>query len=193
MLSKTYEASIVSPRQDSDPQDMRHIAIAPKQYYPDVELALAYEWKDQMDISSAVINPRAIPQQDIVVEISVPVVVSTPAHDAFIVGAPSVQPHGLEQRSGGGRRRAVGQYGGSRASETAVESGLRWLGNLQSPDGRWDLDGYQSNCQPGRAQTRPGPTRPDGDVLATSGALLAFFAGGYDRQTPSKFRNAVRS
>ena len=62
---------------NSAPQDMRHIAIAPKQYYPDVELALAYEWKDQMDTSSALINPRAVPQQDIVVEISVPVVVST--------------------------------------------------------------------------------------------------------------------
>jgi len=47
-------------------------------------------------------------------------------------------------RSGGGRRRCVAKFGGSRASESAVDAALRWLARHQEPDGHWDTMKYGS-------------------------------------------------
>lgn len=75
-------------------------------------------------------------------------------------------------RSGGGRLRAVGRYGGSRASENVVHSGLDWLAEQQH-NGRWG-EGASS--------------------LADSAlAITAFLGAGYDHHTPSKWKNLVAS
>ncbi len=74
-------------------------------------------------------------------------------------------------RVGGGKRRAIGRFGGSKASESATDSGLRQLKQRQNTDGSWGS----------------GPWRLHGTALATAG----FLASGYDHRMPSKYKTVV--
>ena len=97
-------------------------------------------------------------------------------------------------RSGGGKRRALGAFGGSRASESAVDAALRWFKRHQSPNGMWDVDGYPVNCTLAGAKCEPGEkhTGDDGDAAMTGYAVLAFLGGGYDHRTPNKYQKTVK-
>jgi hypothetical protein len=85
-------------------------------------------------------------------------------------------------RDGGGRRRAVARFGGSKATESAVEAALRWLKRHQEADGRWDCLKYSAN-ERGRAR--------GGDVGVTSLALLAFLGAGHTSRA-GRFSGNVR-
>jgi hypothetical protein len=79
-------------------------------------------------------------------------------------------------RGGGGRKRAVARFGGSKATESAVEAALRWLARHQEADGSWD------------------PTKWDngkGPVGMTGMALLAFLGAGHTEKA-GQFRDNVR-
>jgi Ca-activated chloride channel family protein len=80
-------------------------------------------------------------------------------------------------RDGGGRKKAVGRWGGSVASESVVESSLRWLARHQEKDGSWDAKklGAASDCR--------------GE--ATGLAVLAFLGAGYT-QTSGKFTDNLK-
>ena len=93
-------------------------------------------------------------------------------------------------RLGGGKKRALGKYGGSRASEDAVRSGLHWFKRHQSPNGMWDVDGYPVNCTLAGPKCEPGSdhTTADGDAAMTGYAILAFLGAGYDHKSPNEFR-----
>ena len=68
-------------------------------------------------------------------------------------------------RKGGSRRQIVARGGGSKATESAVDLGLRWLSKHQAVDGSWDtaaLNGAESERQD-----------------ATALALLAFLGAGH--------------
>jgi len=81
-------------------------------------------------------------------------------------------------RSGGGRRKAVARFGGSRASESAVDAALRWLARHQEADGHWDTVKYEAI-----ADTDPG---------VTGLGLLAFLGAGHTERA-GKFRNNVKA
>ncbi len=83
-------------------------------------------------------------------------------------------------RTGGGRKRAVGRFGGSKATESAVDAALRWLARHQEPDGHWDT-------------SKHGPVH-DGhpDAGMTGQALLAFLGAGHTERA-GKFKTNVRS
>jgi len=91
-------------------------------------------------------------------------------------------------RSGGGRRRAIARFGGSKASESAVDAGLRWLARHQEPDGSWDCDKYL----PGT------PMRYGGSAQIAAGldsgvsglALLAFLGAGHTTRA-GRYRQTV--
>jgi hypothetical protein len=79
-------------------------------------------------------------------------------------------------RGGGGRKRAVARFGGSKKTESAVEAALRWLARHQEADGHWDPKKWDK----GR-----------GPVGMTGMALLAFLGAGHTEKA-GKFRDNVR-
>lgn len=86
----------------------------------------------------------------------------------------------LGARTAEGRRAAVGRYGGSGATESAVERGLAWLARHQDADGKWNSDEYWLCC-PGEPCCGPG--EPKGfaahDLPLTALALLAMLGAGH--------------
>ncbi len=87
-------------------------------------------------------------------------------------------------RDGGGRRKAVGRFGGSAATESAVEAALRWLARHQEADGHWDIKKYEGggNVSGGLAN----------DEAVTAMAALAFLGAGYTHRDKSPFQENVR-
>jgi len=82
---------------------------------------------------------------------------------------------GLEGRDPQKRGKIALQRGGTEASESAVERGLRWLAAHQMPNGGWDFDHRKANC-PGLCRN---PGSHGSTTAATSLALLAFLGAGY--------------
>ena len=81
----------------------------------------------------------------------------------------------FENRAPEKRRECVQAYGGSDASERAVEAALAWLANHQEPDGRWDGEKYEGdNVDPGISGL----------------AVLAFLGAGY-AQLDGRYKTTV--
>jgi hypothetical protein len=72
-------------------------------------------------------------------------------------------------RDGGGRKKAVGRWGGSPATESAVEAALRWLARHQDKDGSWKSTQWEAS-----ANVDPG---------VTGLAVLAFLGAGYTHKS----------
>jgi hypothetical protein len=85
-------------------------------------------------------------------------------------------------RDGGGRKKAVGRWGGSQATESAVEAALRWLARHQEKDGSWTPSKY--DCPSGN-DTRC-------RVGCTGLALLAFLGAGYTEKS-GQFAEVVKN
>lgn len=73
-----------------------------------------------------------------------------------------------------GRLRRGG--GATKATEKAVESGLRWLARHQDPDGHWSPTGFSSRCAGVKCE---GPGDDENEVGLTGLGLLAFLGAGY--------------
>src|ERR1043165_3666172 len=96
-------------------------------------------------------------------------------------------------RNGGGKKRALGKFGGSKGSESAVDAALKWFKKHQSPNGQWDVDGYPANCTEA-PKCEPGTAHTDdaGDIACTGYAVLCFLGAGYDHRMPSKYKATVK-
>ncbi len=91
------------------------------------------------------------------------------ANGAIGVGGDAGGPFGTR---GGGHDRMRGEASGTHG---AVSAGLRWLADHQSPDGRWDCDGFEARCRRNKCGGAGGPLH---DVGVSGLALLAFLAEG---------------
>ena len=95
------------------------------------------------------------------------------------------------------RRLAAQKYGGTEASEQAVEFSLAWLARHQHQNGYWDSDGFSTHCPGGQRCQDPGgrglqgdSNRPEADRRAglhadsgiTALSLLAFLGAGYTHE-----------
>jgi hypothetical protein len=86
-------------------------------------------------------------------------------------------------RDGGGRKRAVARFGGSPATESAVEAALRWLKRHQEADGHWDNIKYCEGSVNGLGR--------GGDTGVTGLALLAYLGAGHTHKA-GKFKDNVK-
>ena len=85
----------------------------------------------------------------------------------------------------------VYRHGGSDETERAVNSALDWLAAHQSPDGRWDSDGFDAACPRGDKCDGHAIER-DSDTGLTGLSLLAFLGAGHTHLEAGKHRETVR-
>ena len=110
-------------------------------------------------------------------------------------GATTKIPPTYRLRSIARREETARRYGGTEASERAVETSLQWLALHQNPAGYWDADGFSEMCPAGdRCTGRSGLIRideenvdrqnagRDADAGVTGLAILAFLGAGYTHE-----------
>ena len=78
------------------------------------------------------------------------------------------------------RQRSVELFGGTRASEAAVERGLDWLAAHQNGNGSWSLNNFHANCKHPRCADAG---TANSDPAGTGIALLPFLGAGTTHQT----------
>jgi hypothetical protein len=101
----------------------------------------------------------------------------------------TIDPRDLRQvRSPEVRDAIVPRMGGSGTSEEAVRLALDWLARHQSPDGRWDVDGFDSSCGACRS---PG-FHKHCDSAVTGLVVLCFLGHDHTPGSQSPFAAAVR-
>ncbi len=95
-------------------------------------------------------------------------------------------------RGGAGRGAALRKYGGTEASESAVELGLRWLALHEADGGGWSAAFFTTRC-PTRDACLDSDARGDPVYNAgvTATALLAFLGAGY-RPDGGDYADVVR-
>jgi hypothetical protein len=110
-------------------------------------------------------------------------------------GATTKIPPTYRLRSLARRQETARRYGGTDASERAVEASLQWLALHQNPAGYWDADGFSEMCPDGdRCTGRSGLIKIDAenvdrqnaglqaDAGITGLAILAFLGAGYTHE-----------
>jgi hypothetical protein len=142
--------------------------------HEDVEVTDHFETDDNMDMATAAGREDAI--SDIPLG-------GTGSTGSMGVGASGGLAGRYGYRGGGGRKRAVARYGGSPATESAVEAALRWLARHQEKDGHWD---WRKHLPPGGGAYSEG-----GQVGVTGLAMLAFLGAGHTGKS-GPFRDNVR-
>jgi hypothetical protein len=145
-------------------------------------------------VEEPVITEIELPVEEIIIEDEDVTETTNGSPTVALPPYPTSGPQGFSQRYGGGKKRALGQYGGSRASEAAVHTALQFLQRHQSPDGNWDVDNYYANCEEDGPRCEPGESHHglDGDIGVTALALSCFLGSGYDHRTPNRFRRTVK-
>lgn len=153
----------------------------PDESHSEVDLiADATSNKDSMEVTSAELTPNlAIENPD-----PGPVNVEAPA--APVATLPT--GGGLEGREEASRSKLAAQRGGSRASETAVENGIRWIINHQRDDGSWHFHHHGEKCD--------GSCRNEGSrestTAATGLALMSMLGAGYTQRS-GPYKKEVRA
>jgi len=89
-------------------------------------------------------------------------------------------------RKGGHRNLKAG--GGGKKTQTAVDLALEWLKNHQSPDGRWDADGFDAQCKLNKC---PHPGESVYDPGLSGLALLCFLGAGETHQS-GNYKDTVK-
>jgi hypothetical protein len=99
--------------------------------------------------------------------------------------APPDRPY--RQRSHDQRMNIVENMGGGEETEEAVQLALQWLAAHQSPDGRWDGDGFDEEC--GHCG---GETDVEVDIALTGLSLLCFVAADHTHTKAGAYRDNVQ-
>lgn len=186
-------APITPPEKKPDPEK-RERALTTKEEVPS-EVMTEVAAVSNLDV------PQEVAEQETETDAAVPkgreeavASAETGGSGAFMaIGAGGGSAGMFGSRSGGGRKRAVAAGGGSKASEGAVEAGLRWFVKHQAPSGTWPLLSYQNNCSDNpKCEPAERHRGPSDDIGITALATLCFLGAGYDHKSPNKHRVVVR-
>jgi hypothetical protein len=150
--------------------------------------------KEQKNELSQQVEKLPDAAQKPVEEMPKPVVEPTPAPAPGPAPETKAQPlpsdRQLEGRGGSRRGDLLKKYGGTDASESAVERGLEWLASHQSASGAFDAEEFIAQCPKEYCKDE----RARGDRAYSLGttalSVLAFLGGGYSHQD-GKFAKAV--
>lgn len=82
------------------------------------------------------------------------------------------------------------RYGGTEASERAVDAALKWLVRHQNQDGSWSLSRFNAQCRQGKCD---GAGTADSDAAATAFGLLPLLGAGYTHKTPGEYQKSIRA
>lgn len=104
--------------------------------------------------------------------------------------APQDDPSPWTRRDAG-RADAVRRGGGSQATESAVEAGLRWLARHQEEDGHWSARDFSSRCSSGKSCGEKENGMADFDVGITALSLLAFLGAGITPASEPSYEDPV--
>jgi hypothetical protein len=96
---------------------------------------------------------------------------------------------GFSGRGAGAREAMAGRYGGTKASERAVNAALNWLARHQSKDGSWSIDRFNRHCRNGFCG---GQSQLQSDSAATAMGLLPFLAAGETHTNKCTYQDTVR-
>jgi hypothetical protein len=103
----------------------------------------------------------------------------------------------FSNRKGLGRIKATRSGPGTTCPEvriSSIDAALRWFKRHQSPNGMWDVDQYQNNCNDPAGKCEPGIDQPgNADIACTAYAIMCFLGAGYDHLSASKYRPTVES
>ncbi len=109
--------------------------------------------------------------------------------DDAVIGPGASGPGRFGERGkGNGGDGGSGTSGRPKQVPGVVDNALRWLRAHQSPDGRWDGDGFDALCKGVKCSGLGEATH---DAGLTGLALLAFLGQGYTHQTGT-FKETVR-
>lgn len=192
-------ATLIPPPPPPPPEEQREVTLT------EVEVTIETE----VEVETPVVNNLDVEVEEVVTTEDPEIAESeakgreeavasseTGGSGAFMaIGASGGASGAFGSRTGAGRRQALAQFGGSRASEAAVDRALRWFVRHQSPNGMWDVDGYPVNCELPGPKCEPGQgwTGADGDAAMTGYGVLAFLGAGYDHRTPNRYRRTVQN
>jgi hypothetical protein len=142
--------------------------------HEDVEVSDHFESDSDMDAATAAGNEDAI--SDIPLG-------GTGSTGSMGVGASGGMSGVFGYRGQGGRKRAVKRFGGSEATESAVEAALRWLARNQEPDGSWNYLKHGGKDKFEKIARY--------NIAMTGIATEAFLGAGYTHKN-GKFRDTVK-
>jgi hypothetical protein len=108
------------------------------------------------------------------------------------IGAASSAPGIYSNRKGNGRTRTNAKYSSSHTRSRSVDLALQWFTRHQSPNGMWDVDGYQNNCVDAGGKCEPGENQKgNADIACTSYAVMCYLGMGHDHMTPGKYKGVM--
>jgi len=93
-------------------------------------------------------------------------------------------------RDGGGKRRAIGRFGGGAATESAVLAALMWFKRHQAGDGSWSVNSWFNECKLAPPCEHGDPKIRDPENCGTGFGLLCFLGAGHTHKA-GKFRQQV--
>jgi len=171
-IADSYRSRIPSPRRNRSERESNLRNVVPNTLSARTPIPLSSDYDNvRVGTLGSELSP-AITSGGPVIDADVP-----------LIRRRDVPPATYQLRNVEQRRIAAARFGGTRASEEAVELSLKWLASIQTPSGFWDASEHGS----GQVKTdEQGVNRDyagiDSDTGITALVVLSFLGAGYTHE-----------